>query len=223
MKMKFVAFIACGGLFLGLAGCASAPINMTPHEMHSLKSIPKIVAIHHGPSAPAVTTGSGVLAADLTFGLSVREEGPKIVKKYGIKDPVVMVEKDFLQGVMKQEHFHNLYIQKKMVSYNKTSVADLQKRFKKGYYLQFIPGQWDVIYYMTNWSHYHMYFGVRARLVDLNDGKVLWNAGCSAPQDDGDNAPTIDQLWANDGALLKHWTYTSARECAAQLVKKFAS
>lgn len=221
MKVKSVLLLLCTWLILSLTGCAQAPVKMSRSDMQSLQAVPKIIAIHNGPIGPAVSTPGGVLASSFTFGLAQGQTGAEIMTQYGMKDPIVEVENQFLSDVMKQANFHNLYVQKQIVPYDQRDVEDLQKRFKTGYYLQFIPGQWSVIYYVSSWSHYQMYYGAQARLVHLEDGKVLWSDTCSAPRDEGDKAPTMDELKANKAELFKQWTSKSASECAAQLVKKF--
>jgi hypothetical protein len=221
MKLKLVLLFACAWVMLALTGCAQAPVKMSHSDMQALKTVPKIIAIHNGPIGPALSTAGGVIASSFTFGLASGQTGAEIMDQYGISDPIVTVKNQFLSGVMQQAQFHNLYVQKQIVPFDQRDVEDLQKRFKTGYYLQFIPGQWAVIYYVSDWSHYQMYYGAAARLIHLDDGKILWSDTCSAPRDEKEKAPTMDELKANNGEMLKQWTNQSANECAAQLVKKF--
>ncbi len=84
-----------------------------------------------------------------------------------------------------------------------------------------MPGQCTVIYYMANWNRYHMYYGARACLVRAEDGEVLWSSHCQANQDNGDDAPNMDELMANQAERLKTWTYRAAQQCADQLARSF--
>ena len=74
---------------------------------------------------------------------------------------------------------------------------------------------------MANWNRYHMYYGARARLVRADDGEVLWSSHCQANQDDGADAPNMDELMANQAERLKTWTYRAAQQCADQLADHF--
>jgi hypothetical protein len=85
-----------------------------------------------------------------------------------------------------------------------------------------LTGAYQVIYYAANWTHFHMYYNARARLVRLDDGKVLWQGNCRTDVEDPDNKPTYDDLAANDAARLKQWLNRGAAECNTQLLTQLA-
>ena len=210
-------------LVLFLGACAPAPVKFSQSDVQTIKNAPKVIAIHNGPIGPAFTTAMGAVAFQFSMGQAMGETGASIMQRLNMKDPIVQVQNEFMQAVMKKYDLHNLNVIKQPVPYAERDLDDLQKRFKTGYYLQFIPGQWHIIYYATDWSRYQMYYGAQARLIRLDDGKIFWTANCGANQDDKAHAPTREELEANNGALLKKWSQDSAHRCADQLIKDFLS
>lgn len=62
---------------------------------------------------------------------------------------------------------------------------------------------------------------VRARLVRLADGQVLWRAVCGLRGYPGDEAAKLPDLLANRGQLLRQKLTASADRCADELVEFF--
>jgi hypothetical protein len=96
----------------------------------------------------------------------------------------------------------------------------LKARLGSGLVMDF-TGTYQVIYYLSASSKYHMYFNGRARLVRLDDGKIMWVGNCRTDIEDPDNKPSIDDLRANQAARLKQWLGRGAAECGKQLTDQF--
>ena len=74
-------------------------------------------------------------------------------------------------------------------------------------------------YYSGDWSHHFLIYTVRARLLRLSDGKVLWEGHCERKLTDSkENRRTVDQYRANNGELLKQKVQEAGSGCADQLI-----
>jgi hypothetical protein len=82
--------------------------------------------------------------------------------------------------------------------------------------------QWLLLYFPTDWSHYRVAYGARARLVEGPDARVLWQSSCEVMGSDLSASPTLPELEANGGALLEEKLGEVGDECARQLVAALA-
>jgi hypothetical protein len=62
---------------------------------------------------------------------------------------------------------------------------------------------------------------VRARLVRLSDGRILWQAVCGLRGYPGDEAARLADLLAGGGALLRQKLAAAAEGCSEELVRFF--
>jgi hypothetical protein len=95
--------------------------------------------------------------------------------------------------------------------------AKLKARLGNGMVMDF-TGTYQVIYHLSDFSRFHLDFRGRARLVRLDDGKILWVGNCHTDVEDPEaSRPTIEELRANGAARLKGWLARGATECSKQL------
>lgn len=86
-----------------------------------------------------------------------------------------------------------------------------------GLALELRTQRWLLFYFPTDWSHYRVSYQADARLVDAASGSVLWASSCDVLGSDLSSSPTLEELEANDGALLGAKFDEVADECARQL------
>jgi hypothetical protein len=219
--MGLITFIL-GGTMLLISGCATGPIAMNDAQRAEIRSAKTVNVIYHGLLGPVVQTAKNAVTFHFSMGLAGWDSiGAKIMKENGIEDPMLTARNRLVDRLKVEGGMKNLVASRETVPIDLENVEKLRQRYGKGLYLQIIPGRWIIIYYASNWSKYHMIYGATARLVRADDGKILWNAVCGLDRDDGDNAPTMDQLLANRAALLKTWTRESAQKCADTLTNAF--
>jgi hypothetical protein len=221
-SIKTLFSIAAVIAFLLLQGCAAPKVNLTSQDRLQLKKQKSIKAVHIRSGWPTLKTPMGVIASDLTLGLSEDwTEGQKLVKKFKIKDPSMLVKKEFIRQVNHKRKVANFVNITTPLAYKDREVEELAKKYKKGVVLQIEPGTWQIWYYPFNWARYQMWFRAGAKLVRLEDKKVLWSAFCKANQDNADTAPTLDELTADNSKVLYNWVNKASAQCATQLVNDF--
>jgi len=201
-----------------LHGCATN-VSMTDAERTSLKStsgpIQTLLYTSLGSNGLMVTTYSTAMSGP-GAGFVAIKNGKEWTQEHAISHPMVAV-RDRLIGKLKSDM--GVYSFKHLdttLDIGEESPEKLKARLGNGMVMDF-TGTYQVIYYLAAASRYHMYFNGRARLVRLDDGKIMWAGNCRTDVEDPDNKPTIDDLGANKAALLKQWLGRGAAECSKQL------
>jgi hypothetical protein len=221
MKMRFdtrVLLVAAGAM---LSGCAGGPVAMDEAQRAEIRKAGTINVIYHGPVGPSVTTAKGVVIQHFTLNLAGYTPGLALMKQNGVDDPLIAMRKRLMDRLAADGGVKNLTLGQAPVPIDQVDPANIQQRYGKGLHLQIYPTNWTVVYYVSNWSRYYMMYGAVGRLVRAEDGKTLWSASCGVRRDDGDKAPTFDQLMANRAAMFKSWTQDAAQKCADELANAF--
>ena len=223
ISKKYFFTISSIIVVLLLQGCATQNVKLNDQDRSHLKSLKSVYAFHVKSGWPTLKTPLGVLASDLTFGLSEDwTEGQKLVTKFKIKDPSRTLTHKFIRQVNHKKKSANFKAVKNPLSYDDIEPEAMTKKYKKGVVLQVLPGTWQIWYYPFSWGKYQMWYRASARLIRLEDSKILWSAACKANQDhDSNSAPTLDELTADNSQVLKTWVNKSTSECAKQLSNDF--
>ncbi|HWR87505.1 MAG TPA: hypothetical protein VN277_03690 [Acidiferrobacterales bacterium] len=208
---------------LGLmSGCATT-VSLNESERASLKSnaapIQTLLYTSLGSNGLAITTYGTAMAGPGSVYVAVKN-GKEWAQENNIPHPMVAV-RDQLVGKLKSDL--SVYSFKHLdatLDIGEESPEKLKARLGNGLVMDF-TGTYQVIYYLAAASKYHMYFNGRARLVRLDDGKVMWVGNCRTDIEDPDNKPSIDDLRANQAARLKQWLGRGAAECGKQLTDQF--
>lgn len=78
-------------------------------------------------------------------------------------------------------------------------VDDLKKTGLRPFVLD-VRSDGTILYYVSNWARYRLLYNARARLVDTEQGRLLWQGTCRVKgADDPARSPTLDDLEAADG------------------------
>ena len=152
------------------------------------------------------------------------ELGERIRVRYRLGDPM---------GRVRQAVLERLAIQLGTPSLRSTperflstdQVADLKATFVSGIVLDFGTVGWGLVALPKAMpftaEHYEVAYLVRMRLVRLGDSRILWQATCGSVRRSVQENWTMEQLTADDGALLKAKLNQAADECAAELLAQF--
>jgi uncharacterized protein YceK len=208
---------------LGLmSGCATT-VSLNESDRASLKSnaapIQTLLYTSLGSNGLAITTYSTAMAGPGSVYVAVKN-GKEWTQENNIPHPMVAV-RDQLIGKLKSDL--SVYSFKHLdttLDIGEEPPEKLKARLGSGLVMDF-TGAYQVIYYLSAASKYHMYFNGRARLVRLDDGKIMWVGNCRTDIEDPDNKPSIDDLRANQAARLKQWLGRGAAECGKQLTDQF--
>ncbi len=204
-----------------LQGCAGN-VKLTDQDRAGVEKQKSIKVISQSSGWPGMMTPVGVVASNLTFGLSDDwTAGHKLIKKFNIKDPTLQVKDAFIKYINKPQKAGNFISTKNLLTSEESSIENLKNKYKSGVILKISPKQWAIQYFPLEWSRYLMFYGANAELIRLNDSKIIWSASCAAHQDNNETAPTLDELTANKSTVLKQWVESSTSECAKQLVDAY--
>jgi len=85
-----------------------------------------------------------------------------------------------------------------------------------------VRGAGTIIYYASNFARYRLRYAGRARLVDTEAGRVLWQGTCDfRGTDDPAQSPTLGELEAADGGAYRRLITDATALCATELLKQF--
>lgn len=208
---------------LGLmSGCATT-VSLNESERASLKSnaapIQTLLYTSLGSNGLAITTYGTAMAGPGSVYVAVKN-GKEWTQENNIPHPMVTVRNQLVGKLKSDLSVYNFKHLDATLDIGEESPEKLKARLGNGLVMDF-TGTYQVIYYLAAASKYHMYFNGRARLVRLDDGKVMWVGNCRTDIEDPDNKPSIDDLRANQAARLKRWLDRGAAECGKQLTDQF--
>lgn len=202
----------------GLAACAPATINLGQGELAQIRQQP-IRAVRYTP-APFVEFTPGNALLGPIGGAAAVLHGKTLEKKYDLTDPAAAVEREVSAGLSRTD---GLVIRPDDSVLTKDSPKDLQAVFHHGLVLDFRTLGWQMIYYPADWVRYRVQYAARARLVRVDDGRVLWQAVCKLLEKNSHHAPTLGELEANNAALLKAHLHKLGEKCSKELLADFAT
>lgn len=227
--LLFITIMFCGG-------CAStdlAPIKMEKGGIEKLKTQSNIVVIHYKPAPFRLVTEGTTLASGIgvLFGAvggaigagatinKIESAGQEMVKNYSLQDPVLRVKEHIVDVLNTKYGLNNIHpIPEAIVEEN----FDLfRKQYGDGLIIDLMTINWGIGSFTFDSSHYRTPLFVRARLVDLRDSKVLWQGSCRVMEEKTDNSPNIDEITADNGALLKKMLIAAEDICAKEIIAQF--
>lgn len=213
-----------------LVACTEKEIRINPATQSVLTTQQEIIAIHYSPPPFAAQTPEvrnaasagtmfgaigGAIAGAIQAG-EAKQVGSQLVKDYGLEYPILKVKKSFLDAVSRSSTLHNLNsVEEALVDDDR---ASLKKQFQKGLVFDFKTTSWSLNPLLLTPNNYHVQYIGRARLVSFPDGNIEWQGVCES---EGDSAPTLLQLVAHSGAILKSQLTSTADSCSKQLERQF--
>ena len=82
---------------------------------------------------------------------------------------------------------------------------------------------WGLSFFPTDWGHYRVIYAAKARLIDVQTKTVIAEGSCKRIPENNMNAPTYDELLANEASLLKKELAAAASECVKTLKAEMLS
>ncbi len=219
--MRRVSLIALS--VLGAAGCAAMmEVQLDPTVRERLGAGPPIHVVHYA-------------AKPLDYVRSVLERQDAFHDIPGLDAPVEEIERAFLDALREEAGLPNLsrserplWIERRMLPLGVT----WERASAHGYPMTDLPSEWYrdglmIELETLNWridgsgptrllGRCTLEFGLRARLVRLTDGTVLWRCFCQSA-----HPRQCNDLVADDLKLLRSLRAELATRCAAELVGAF--
>ena len=213
--------------------CSCAPSVLPTEELISFRQAPKVYAIHNPPrlafalfpeeGLKGESIGKyfgpvGLISGGMSDLRSAQELGGKLLQEFGIQDPVLRVKSKSID-LLAHENLKNVQTFDSLLPDDEP--AKLKQTLDSEVVIDFKTITWMLSSYKKNPGHYIDAYRARSRLVQVEDGKVLWEGECHMKQHDLTTAPTMDELTVNQGALLKSIFQDNADACADEIVAQF--
>lgn len=224
--MRTIASIL--SVLLLVSGCAPAMIAVDPGERLRLREQAEVRAIHYPPPSFFLVT-KGMDRAGLFFGAlgavgamsAARSAGEKLREAYSLQDPIIRVRDRFLSDLKPDLDLGTVGIVESPLDTD--APRTLRERFGDAVLFDFKTVGWGLGYHREDSSRYGVMHNVRARLIRLQGTKVLWQAQvlCSSLQKEAAANPTLGELKADEGAMLKAKLDEAADQCARYLAAHF--
>ena len=209
------------GLFLLSNLFASTPV-LAESAATVIKGQPVGPVAVRGPVGPIITTPTGAVTFEFSFGLAGGAEGAYgMLEKHKVRNPILTVRDEFLKGLKADPGLGNFKVHASYLDRNQAKRKNLKNTFKEEYVLKFDPGMWQMIYFLGNFKKYWSQYMATAELIRTSDGEKIWTGHCVAKKKDKKTAPTLEELKANANNVFSNWANESGPECASQLLKKF--
>lgn len=221
---------------LFLHACGPRLVKMDSQNREFLKA-QSVYGIHHPPPSFVTMTPGKMLLAGLFGGVggaaggaiggaiagsSMASAGEKMQHDWRLEDPALEIEEAFLSRLRADGETGD--VQRVSVDYPNDDLKYLKKGFHQGSVFDFKTNSWGLGYYPMDWNHYRMGYSLRARLIRFPEGKVLWQGVCKIEEKQPSGSrPKLDDLKANNGALIKKKLKGLVGDCVRQLSDQFAS
>jgi hypothetical protein len=214
--MRLVLVVLTAGLTLG-AGCAGRPTqtDLTPFERldrAALRDAKDVAVVSYAPPAP-------------TFNGYVDERSIAIRTETGVEAPIDRVRERFVARIGGPLGY-SVVQGRPLVMVANDSVETLRASVKSPLVLDFRTTSWGIANLRGGGEPkpedpiYTHHF-VRARVVRLSDGKILWSAVCGLRGYPGDETAQLKQIVADGGVVLRQKLTAAADRCSDELIEFF--
>ena len=198
-----------------LAGCAS--LNKQPISKETsvdLRGQRVAQAKGKTPDFGAITAGS--VAFGLLGSMSMNSEGNKLVVEHDISDPADSVAQTLLSALASALAIEAVGATAPVAVDDPVQISAAADGSRFVLYVRTMD--WGFGYLPLDWTRYTVYYKAKAQLIDATRKSIIAEGFCykTAPEKSSD-APTYDELFANQAIRLKSHLSAAANECAKTL------
>jgi hypothetical protein len=229
---------------LAANGCTGALKGVPQAELARLRDQSEVIAVHYpsppfllrktnppqgivagGPSPLAllllpVVIGT-VVVATAVHNAEERASSEELANEVKLEDPVVGLKDRLAARLATEAGIRQIWPVASVMDAD--DVKSLTRAFGSATVLDVKIVNWGLHFQPADPKTFLALYRVRARLVRLDQGNVVWNAEvtCGAGADRRFGTPTLDELKADGGALLKTTMATAADACVEPLLARF--
>ena len=211
MKKSLVVALSC----LSLAGCVS--INkqaMAPGAGKDLKDHSIAQTQRPLPDFSAMTPTRAALG--MIGGVMMISEGNALIAGNKVVDPAGAIASSLAKEL---ESAYGAKATEQRVAVTASEVERISEagRASARFIVDVQTINWSFTYFPTDWTRYRVIYSAKARLNDTTNKTTLAEGFCSRIPDSNANAPSYDELTANEAAMLKRELVVAAEHCAKTL------
>ena len=217
MKRNACAALAVATTALCAAGCTTTtPIRASVDSLSAFRG-QTLAIVTYDPHARFLQYTAGAAAFGLVGALAAINSSNNLVKQYDLVNPSLRVAEK-LTPLLSEKLKPSAVNPMANAPGNRTNSMLAVLAGKNGLVFD-VDGGAQSLYFPFDWTHYKVQYFATARLVDASTGKVVAQAGCNIDSDDVMSAPTYNELYADNAALLKSKLQTDADKCVEQMTK----
>ena len=208
------------GLIIGLimfSGCVSTKsVPVKEKDLASVQGGSVTTSSREKPAFAAMTAGKAMFGA--IGGAAMVAAGNKLVKENNVEDPAAFIAQELLKGFADANAM--TIVGSDDVITSGTKPAELAKQYSSADVLLDVQTiNWSFAYFPADWNSYRVIYSAKLRLVDTKKKKLLAEGFCSRVPDKTDDAPSHEQLLADQAARLKSELAIAADHCIATFRK----
>lgn len=232
--LKCMTWVALGLISISVGACTRAAVEMDPLELARLKENPRIGAVHYKAPGLKVYAYANNFKAQLNCPFSAQrciEEdahdlGAQIVGEPGLEDPTLELKTRFIAAVTTELGLTS--IENIPQSPSPEDYLMLRDKLRDGFLFLFhSTGVTFRAFPLCPIcpTRYLLLFRGKGELGSFKAGRTVWEASCGVVNDfasvNASHNPTLEELTANQGQLLKRMVSEATKECASQLIAHF--
>lgn len=210
--------LAALGACVTLAACVSVqqrPIDAT--SAAALKDRELTIARRAKPDFAALTPAKAAIGGGLIGAAVMISAGNELIASNGVDDPADRIS-ERLAAALSQRH--GVRVSDKSTLLSTDDVAEVTKNNPEAeLVLDTRTINWSFVYFPTSWDKYRVIYTARLRLIDVRRGAVLAEGGCRRVPEESAEAPSYDELVADNARRLKHELALAADLCVQQFAQ----
>ncbi len=208
-----------------LTACAPARIELDPRVREVLPAASVVQVVAYPTDAPSLLTAKAMTTGAMFGAIGGAVVGVRAVslgKVLMAKDKVVDDLSSQLATALSDELKGTLPNLKRAASAPPgDEVDDLRRAGLRPYVLDVRSGG-NIAYYPGNWARYRLMYWGRVRVVDTDNGRVVWQGVCkNKGPEEAANRPTLDEIEADDGVAYWRMLGDAIAACATDLLKQY--
>lgn len=211
VNQRFAILVATAAL----AGCATVNKQpITQAAVETLKGQSVAQTSRKMPDFAAVTPGKAAFA--LLGALAMIAEGNSIVANNKVADPADAIAAQ-LAAALSTAHGGKVVTPSVAVETDDAAQVAAKAGLAARFVLDVQTQNWSLGYFPNDWSHYRVTYSAKARLIDTQSKAVVAEGFCRRMPETNTNAPTYDQLLADNAKVLKSELELAAESCVKSL------
>lgn len=211
--MRFAAVVSI--IAISLTGCASVNKQaISSKSVSEIKNQTITYTARKKPDFAAMTAGKAAFA--MLGAVAMISEGNSIIANNNVPDPADAIAVGIAKAL---ENSHGARLVTPPIPAEADEASQIVARVNGGtrYVIDAQTINWSFVYFPTDWTHYRVIYTAKARLIDAMTKEVVAEGFCKHIPENSANAPTYDELLANQASRLKSELATAAGVCVQSL------
>lgn len=215
-SVKAIALVAtlCLAPIAAHAAKVQLPVTLSDDDIAAMRGKSVAVTLHEPPSFIAGSPGKATFAMVGAF--AMMKAGNDFVKDNGIEDPAVELRRQL--GELLQSEYG---VQMQPVDDQPTREKKPEKLARlhssAGYMLSVRNLGWQHMYYTSDWNNYWLAYTAYVQLIETGSGRTVAQTGCGLSTMNTPIKPTMQEMHANGGQLVKDFLAATRWSCLRQL------